>query len=240
MTHGLFLTQKSRICFMGGERKNESCLTLCNPVDCSLPGSYVHEISQARILEWVAISFSQGSSQTRNCTWVSYTAGRCFTIWATREILMGGGQLLSQALLIYRWIANPCPYRCLHLYSSRHDGPSTQRTPGQGAWDHSTGLKSWRRCRSLPAGKSREGLPEARAHARHHLAGLRRENGARPWLYSLIPLGAGSWVGACVLLITQETKLILGASGMQMTHITSSAKELRAGRNLELEPAFFE
>ena len=148
-------------------------------MDCSLPGSFVHGISQARILEWVAISFSQGSSQTRNCTQVSCIAGRCFTIRATREILMGGGQLLSQALLIYRWIASLCPYRCLHLYSSRHDGPSTQGTPGQGAWDRSTELKSQRRCRSLPAGKSREGLPEARTHARHHLAD-RREKGARP------------------------------------------------------------
>ena len=38
------------------------CLTLCNPMDCSLPGSSVHGILQARILEWVAISFSTGSS----------------------------------------------------------------------------------------------------------------------------------------------------------------------------------
>ena len=40
----------------------QSCLTLCNPMDCSLPGSPVHGILQARILEWVAISFSRGSS----------------------------------------------------------------------------------------------------------------------------------------------------------------------------------
>ena len=39
-------------------RATQSCLTLCNPMDCSLPGSFVHGISQARILEWVAISFS--------------------------------------------------------------------------------------------------------------------------------------------------------------------------------------
>ena len=38
------------------------CLTLCNPMDCSLPGSSVHGILQARILEWVAISYSRGSS----------------------------------------------------------------------------------------------------------------------------------------------------------------------------------
>ena len=43
--------------------KAQSCPTLCNLVDCSLPGSSIHEISQARILEWVIISFSKGSSQ---------------------------------------------------------------------------------------------------------------------------------------------------------------------------------
>ena len=41
------------------------CLTLCSPTDCSLPGSSVHEILQARILDWVAIPFSRGSSQPR-------------------------------------------------------------------------------------------------------------------------------------------------------------------------------
>ena len=54
-------------------------LTLCNPMDCSLPGSSVHGILQARILEWVAIFFSKGSSQCRNWTWVSFIAGRFFT-----------------------------------------------------------------------------------------------------------------------------------------------------------------
>ena len=53
-------------------------------MDCSLPGS-IHEIFQARILECVAISFSRGSSRPRDQTWVSHIAGRCFTVWATRE-----------------------------------------------------------------------------------------------------------------------------------------------------------
>ena len=44
----------------------QSCLTLCDPVDCSPPGSSVHRILQARILEWVAISFSRGPSQPRD------------------------------------------------------------------------------------------------------------------------------------------------------------------------------
>ena len=50
----------------------QSCLTLCDPMDCSPPGSSVHESSQARILEWVAISFSRGSCQPRDRTRVSY------------------------------------------------------------------------------------------------------------------------------------------------------------------------
>ena len=61
------------------------CPTLCNPMDCSLPGSSLHGILQARVLEWVAISFSRGSSQLRDWTQVSCIPGRCFNLWATRE-----------------------------------------------------------------------------------------------------------------------------------------------------------
>ena len=56
------------------------CLTLCNPVDCSPPSFSDHGIHQARILEWVAIPFSGGFSQPRDPTWVTYFAGRFFTI----------------------------------------------------------------------------------------------------------------------------------------------------------------
>ena len=55
-------------------------------MDCSLPGSSIHGILQARILEWVAISFSRGSSQPRDWTQVSCIAGRCFNLCATREV----------------------------------------------------------------------------------------------------------------------------------------------------------
>ena len=60
------------------------CPTL-RPHDCSLPGSSVHGILQARILEWVAISFSRGSSWARDRTRVSCIAGRFFTNWAIRK-----------------------------------------------------------------------------------------------------------------------------------------------------------
>ena len=65
----------------------QSCPTLCDPMYCSPPGSSVYGIFQARILEWVAISFSRGSSQPRNWTQVSCIAGRFFTLWGTGEAL---------------------------------------------------------------------------------------------------------------------------------------------------------
>jgi len=61
------------------------CLTLCNPMDYSPPGSSVHGIFQARTLEWVAISCSRRSSWRRDQTRVSRIAGRFFPIWATSE-----------------------------------------------------------------------------------------------------------------------------------------------------------
>ena len=54
------------------------CLTLCDPTDCSLPGFSIHGIFQARILEWVAISFSRGSSWPRDRTQVSHIVDRYF------------------------------------------------------------------------------------------------------------------------------------------------------------------
>ena len=57
----------------------------CDWMDCSLEGSSVHGISQARMLECIVISFSRWSSWPRDQIWVSYIAGRFFTIWATRN-----------------------------------------------------------------------------------------------------------------------------------------------------------
>ena len=63
------------VCALGSSVVPDSC----NPIDCSLPGSSDHGILQARILEWVAVSFSKGSSQPRKQTQVSCIAGRLFT-----------------------------------------------------------------------------------------------------------------------------------------------------------------
>ena len=60
-----------------------SCQTLCNPLNYT-----AHGIFQARILTWVAVPFSRNSSQPRDQTQVSHTAGRFFTSWATREALV--------------------------------------------------------------------------------------------------------------------------------------------------------
>ena len=59
--------------------------TLSHPLACSLPGSFVHGIFQARVLEWVAIPFSRVSSWPRDWTQVSCIVGRFFTIWATMK-----------------------------------------------------------------------------------------------------------------------------------------------------------
>ena len=83
-------------CVLGAQ----SCLTLCSPANCSLPVSSVHEILQARILEWVAMPSSRGSYWPRDWTWVSSIEGRFFTIWATRRCLdPGKWQVAHQALV---------------------------------------------------------------------------------------------------------------------------------------------
>ena len=63
----------------------QSCLTLCDPMDCSPPGSSVNGILQTRILKWVSMPFSRGFSQPRDRTQVFCIAGKFFTVWATRE-----------------------------------------------------------------------------------------------------------------------------------------------------------
>ena len=63
----------------------QSCLTLCNPMDFSLPGSSIQGVFQARILEWVAISLSKWSSRPRDRTWVSHIAGRRFTVLILKD-----------------------------------------------------------------------------------------------------------------------------------------------------------
>ena len=99
-------------------------LTLCDPTDCSLPGSSVHGTSQARILERVAISFSRGSSQPRAQTLVSCLAGGFFTTEPPRKSLhtdinkdrqQSRCRYIPLALFLWRTLSNIFPF----TYSQR-------------------------------------------------------------------------------------------------------------------------
>ena len=65
-------------------------------MDCSPPGFSIHGIFQARVLEWGAIAFSRGSSPPRDRIQVSHIAGRCFTIWASREALKAASKQATE------------------------------------------------------------------------------------------------------------------------------------------------
>ena len=78
------------LCVKKRSEVTQSCPTLCDPMDCSLPGFSTHGTFQARVQEWAAISLSRGSS--RDQTHVFCTVGRHFTVWATKEIWLCGSQ----------------------------------------------------------------------------------------------------------------------------------------------------
>ena len=86
---GKLVKTKTCICVLVAQ----SCPTLCEPMDCSLPGSSVHGILQARVLEWVAISFSRGSSQPRDRTFVFCVS------YIGKRILYHGHYLGSQTYI---------------------------------------------------------------------------------------------------------------------------------------------
>ena len=83
----------------------QSCLTLCSPMDYSLPGSSVHGISQVIILEWVSISFSRGSFWLRDWTHISCIGRWVLYHWATREapITEGESELSHVRLFVTPW-----------------------------------------------------------------------------------------------------------------------------------------
>ena len=99
------------------------CPTLCDPMDCSLPGASVHGILQERILEWVAVPFSRGSSQPRDRTQVSELQadsllpeppGKPKNVGVGSLSLLEGillTQELNWGLLYYRWIRYQLSYQ---------------------------------------------------------------------------------------------------------------------------------
>ena len=86
-----------------------SCVWLCSPMDWSPPGSSVHEILQARILEWIAMPSSMGSSQPRDWTCVSCLGRLILYLWATREVPTTE-QPKSVSTPSYRGILNNCRF----------------------------------------------------------------------------------------------------------------------------------
>ena len=115
------------------ENKSHSVMSdSCNPMDCSPPGSSVHGILQARILEWVAISFSRRSFQPKDRTQVSCVAGGFFAIWATQEAptqpnkkinvkLTHLGHSTEQSCLVVeekveKFFYFFCPFLCFQLF----------------------------------------------------------------------------------------------------------------------------
>ena len=85
----------------------QSCLPLCDPMDCHLPGSSVRGILQARILEWFAIPFSRGSSQPKDGIWVSCIGRRILCHCATRESLC-----IYACVCVCVLVAQPHPTLC--------------------------------------------------------------------------------------------------------------------------------
>ena len=100
----------------------QSCLTLCDPMDYSLPGSSVDGIFQAIVLQWIAMSFSRGSSQPRDRIQVSRIVDRHCTVWTTREVLL---------LLLSRFSSVPL---CATPEMAAHQAPPSLRFSRQERW----------------------------------------------------------------------------------------------------------
>ena len=103
---------------------NQSCSILCNPMDCTPPGSSIHGILHARILEWVAIPFSRGSSWPRNWTLVSCIASGFFTVWDTREAIINFTFYHNKSQIyinIFIYIVlSVCVYKHIHTHTHTH------------------------------------------------------------------------------------------------------------------------
>ena len=117
----------------------QSCLTLCDPTDCSPPGSSVYGVSQARILEWVAISFSRESSQPKDQTWVSCRqVPHHWATWEAGEPPVSGCNLLLICChcnkLVLQVRSTHHTSMLWHLWSklNKDRNPSSPQTEGAG------------------------------------------------------------------------------------------------------------
>ena len=119
------------VCVSESVKMAQLCPILCDPVDCSPPDSSGHGILQARILEQVAISFSKGSFQLGDQTWVSWISGRFFTLWAP-------GKPNSVQRKYTTGAGNPALPR-----DSEAWGWHRGRGEGQKSWDPEPGFLFW-------------------------------------------------------------------------------------------------
>ena len=94
----------------------QSCPALCDPMDYSPPGSSVHGISQARMLEWVAISSSRGSFRTRDWTCVSCVS--CIGRWILLPVRHRGSPIkcLIQDHVVSGWLRTTMSWLCVYLF----------------------------------------------------------------------------------------------------------------------------
>ena len=158
----------------------QSCLILCNPMDCSPPGSSIHGILQERILDWVAIFFSRGSSWPRDRNWISHLAGRSgfshvqffatqWTVACQAPVSMGLSRQPNWSglpCLPPRGLPNPGIKPASAMSSALKAGSLTLAPPTKPRWSISVLLDSLQphRC-SIPGFPVLHHLPEsAQAH----------------------------------------------------------------------------
>ena len=113
----------------------QSCPTLCNPTDCGPPGSSVHGIFQARILEWVAICSSRGSSPPRD--WTHFCCVSC---------------IAEDCLLLSHWWSPICSNRCWCHHSL------SEKCKSRPQWGAILHQSEWLRSKSLQAINAGEGV----------------------------------------------------------------------------------
>ena len=114
----LVLNEVANSVYLGGKVKSEVAQS-CDPMDCSLPGSSVHGIFQARILERVAISFSRGSSRPRDQTQVS-----CMMLY---RLSYQGSPIWEVTVTYTYWVCACTCVVCAHMYVCLHWGPKGSR-----------------------------------------------------------------------------------------------------------------
>ena len=129
------------------------------PWTVACPGSSVHGILQARILEWVATPFPRGSSWPRDQTWASGIAGRFFTIWVSTVVLIEkylvwGRVWLASSCSSWGWLFVPGQHGSLRLGSQQKKEYSQVRLWGEGLLSYSISRKNWRPYHFLRWGRS--------------------------------------------------------------------------------------